>query len=101
MKSPQLDKLKGSLRNVGRFMEVHSRMIWFVLMFSVIIGTFISLNLALYRPSDEEYRATKMQELQSSRFDTETIKKIQNLNAREQTNVDALPSGQRINPFGE
>lgn len=89
------------LSRSGHFFFAHNRMIYFVLFFCVLGGAIIGLNVALYQPSDETYRAQKLSETQSPRFDDATIEKIQNLNARQQTNTDALPSGQRTNPFGE
>lgn len=76
-------------------------MIYFVLFLLALIGAIISLNLALYQPSDDEYRMTKLQETQSPRFDTETIEKIKNLNAHQQTFTEDPPAGERTNPFGE
>src|SRR5690349_20930732 len=87
--------------NTGRFFFAHNRMIYFVFFVAVLIGAIASLNLALYKPSDEDYRAKRLTETQSPRFDTDTIKKIQNLNTQQQTYTDTLPSNQRINPFGE
>lgn len=89
------------LNTSGHFFFAHNRMIYFVLFFCVLGGAIVGLNVALYQPSDEDYRTKKLSETQSPRFDEATIKKIQNLNARQQTNTDALPTGQRINPFGE
>jgi Flp pilus assembly protein TadB len=101
MNDLSLGNLKVRFAKVGQFFAKHYRMIYFVVSVCVVIGAMIGLNLALYQPSDEDYRAQRLSEVQSARFDTETIKKIQNLNARQQTNTDALPSGQRTNPFGE
>lgn len=96
-----LDDIKIYTAKLGRFFTVHNRMIYFILFICVLIGAILGLNLALYQPSDEEYRAKKMSETQSARFDTDTITKIQNLNAQQQTITDAAPAGQRTNPFGE
>ena len=85
----------------GHFFFTHNRMIYFILFFCVLGGAVLGLNVAINQPSDEEYRTQKLSETQSPRFDEATIDKIQNLNARQQTNTDALPSGQRTNPFGE
>lgn len=101
MKDFSLDKLKASFKKLGKFFVAHSRMIYFVLFVCVVIGAMIGLNLALYQPSDEAYRSQKLSETQSARFDTETIKKIQNLNAQQQTYTDSLPTNQRVSPFGE
>lgn len=89
------------LTRLGQLLFAHYRMIYFVLFICALSGAIIGLNLALYQPSDEEYRTTKLSETQSARFDAETIEKIQNLNAKQQTITDALPVGQRTNPFGE
>lgn len=86
---------------IGNFLFAHNRMIYFVLFIFALISAIIGLNIALYQPSDEDYRAKKMSETQSPRFDTETIQKIQNLNAKQQTITDDPPAGQRTNPFGE
>ena len=95
----------GGIRNTfsrfGHFLFTHNRMIYFVLFFCALGGAVLGLNVAINQPSDEEYRSQKLSETQSPRFDEATIEKIQNLNARQQTNTDALPSGQRTNPFGE
>ena len=85
----------------GRFFMVHNRMIYFVLFISILISAIIGLNLALYQPSDEDYRAKKLSETQSPRFDTATIEKIQRLNSGQQTTTETSPAGSRTNPFGE
>jgi hypothetical protein len=101
MKSIQLGGLTVRFKKIGKFFAAHSRMIYFVLFVCVLIGAILGLNLALYQPSDEEYKAQKLSETQSARFDTETIKKIQNLNAQQQTITSPIPTNQRVNPFGE
>jgi len=89
------------LHRFGHFLFTYSRMIYFVLFVCVLIGAILGLNIALNQPTDEDYRAKKLDETQTSRFDTATIEKIKNLNAQQQTNTDTLPAGQRTNPFGE
>lgn len=102
MKSPAFTgSLKKRLNNVGSVLFHHSSMIYFVLFVCVLIGAILGLNLILSKPSDEVYRAEKLRDTQSTRFDTATIEKIQNLNAKQQTTTDSLPVGQRTNPFGE
>jgi Flp pilus assembly protein TadB len=96
-----LTGIQDRLRKFGDFLFTHNRMIYFVLFICVLIGAVLGLNLALSTPSDEDYRTERLKDIQSTRFDTDTIQKIQNLNARQQTNTDTLPTGQRINPFGE
>ena len=96
-----LAALKKPFSRFGHFFLIHNRMIYFVLFFCALSGAIVGLNLAINQPSDEAYRAEKLSETQSPRFDDSTIQRIQNLNARQQTNTDALPSGQRTNPFGE
>lgn len=93
--------VKERLHSFGHFLFTYSRMIYFVLFVCALIGAILGLNIALNQPSDEDYRAKKLDETQTSRFDTETIEKIKNLNAKQQTTTDTLPTGQRINPFGE
>lgn len=101
MNQLSLDGIRMYASQVGKFFTVHNRMIYFILFICVLIGAILGLNLALYQPSDEDYRAKKMSETQSARFDTDTITKIKNLNAQQQTITDAPPAGQRTNPFGE
>lgn len=101
MKSPRFDPIKKQFSRFGKFFVAYSRMIYFVLFVCVVIGAMLGLNTALYQPSDEEYRAQRLSESQSARFDTDTIQKIQNLNAQQQTNTDSIPTDQRVNPFGE
>lgn len=100
MKSINLKPVSEELKRLGHYFFAHNQMIYFVLFISALIGAISGLNLALYQPTDEVYRNEKMSEAQSARFDADTIEKIQNLNARQQTNTDALPPG-RNNPFGE
>lgn len=95
-----LGALANQIGRFGHFFMAHNRMIYFVLFLTIIIGAIGGLNLALYKPTDDEYRTKKLSEAQSARFDTATIEKIQQLNSRQQTSTDALPGG-RINPFGE
>lgn len=101
MKNVSLGMITEKIGSVGRFLYAHDKVIYIVLFLSVLIGAMAGLNLALNQPSDEAYRGTKMSEAQSARFDTATIEKIQNLNARQQTATEALPAGVRSNPFGE
>lgn len=101
MKSPSLDTVKLRFAKVGKFFVTYSRMIYFVIFVCVLIGAILGLNLALYQPTDEAYRTEKLNETQSARFDTETIEKIQNLNAQQQTLTSPIPTDRRVNPFGE
>ncbi|HAC56160.1 TPA: hypothetical protein DCF80_01540 [Candidatus Saccharibacteria bacterium] len=96
-----LGALASAFRSFGRFFFEHNRMIYFVLFLSAVIGAIAGLNLILYQPSDEAYRTEKQNSAQSARFDTDTIEKIQQLNANQQTNTDEPPAGTRSNPFGE
>lgn len=96
-----LSGVRNAFGRFGHFLFTYNRMIYFVLFICALSSAIIGLNLALYQPSDDEYRTTKLSETQSARFDTDTIEKIQNLNAKQQTITDALPVGQRTNPFGE
>ncbi len=96
-----LSSIKAPFAKFGRFFIVHNRMIYFVLFLSILISAIIGLNLALYQPSDEDYRAKKLSETQSPRFDKATIEKIQRLNAGQQTTTESSPAGSRTNPFGE
>ena len=101
MKSPSLGSAKVYFSKVGKFFATHSQMIYFVVFVSVLIGAILGLNLALYQPSDEAYRTDKLNKTQSARFDTETIEKIRNLNAQQQTLTSPIPTDRRVNPFGE
>lgn len=93
--------LKKRLSNFGNILFHHNAMIYFVLFVCVLIGAILGLNIILSKPSDETYRSEKLRDTQSTRFDTATIEKIQNLNAKQQTATDSLPTGRRTNPFGE
>lgn len=99
--SQVLSSIKTKTSRVGQFLFMYNRMIYFVLFVCVLIGAVFGLNLALNRPSDEAYRAKRVNETQTSRFDTATIEKVKNLNAKQQTITDSPPAGQRTNPFGE
>lgn len=102
MKSSTLiTNLKKRFRALGSLLFHHSAMIYIVLFVCVLIGAILGLNLILSKPSDEVYRSEKLRDTQSTRFDTTTIEKIKNLNAKQQTATDSLPTGQRTNPFGE
>lgn len=101
MKTSPLNSIHVKLESVGKAFRTHNKMIYFVLFVCALIGAITSLNLALYKPSDEAYRNRKLSESQSARFDKVTIEKIQNLNAEQQINIKTLPASQRINPFGE
>lgn len=101
MKSFSVVVIKDHFMKFGKFFAIHSRMIYFVVFLSVLIGAILGLNLALYQPSDEAYRTEKLNKTQSARFDTETIEKIKNLNAQQQTITSPIPTDRRVNPFGE
>ena len=96
-----LGSISAPFSKIGKFFIVHNRMIYFVLFISILISAIIGLNLALYQPSDEDYRAKKLSETQSPRFDTATIEKIKRLNSGQQTTTETSPAGSRTNPFGE
>ena len=96
-----LKSSKLSFAKLGMFFYSHGSMIYFVIFTCVLIGAIIGLNIALNKPGDEDYRAQKQSEIQSAKFDTQTIERIKQLNAKQQTQTDELPIGQRINPFGE
>jgi hypothetical protein len=93
--------LKAAVHRFGKFLFSHNRMIYFVLFLLAISGAVLGLNLALSQPSDQDYYNAKVSETQSPRFDNDTIDKIQNLNAKQQTIINPPPAGQRTNPFGE
>lgn len=101
MKDLSLDVVKAQFVKIGKFFAAHSRIIYFVLFVCVLIGAILGLNLALYQPSDEAYRTEKLTKTQSARFDTETIEKINNLNAQQQMLTNPIPTDRRVNPFGE
>ena len=101
MKNVSLASLKAPFVAFGKFFITHSRMIYFIVFACVLIGAILGLNLALYQPSDEAYRTEKLNKTQSARFDTETIEKIKNLNAQQQTITSPIPTDRRVNPFGE
>ena len=101
MKGPSMTPVSSSIKRIGHFLSAHNTTIYIVLFFSALIGAVLGLNLALSQPSDEAYRSQKLNDAQSARFDTETIQKIQTLNARQQTDTEAVPAGTRSNPFGE
>lgn len=99
--SSPIARIKSGFSRFGHFLFSHNRMIYFVLFFLAISGAVLGLNLALGQPTDQTYYDTKLSETQSPRFDKDTIDKIQNLNAKQQTITNPPPAGQRTNPFGE
>lgn len=101
MKNQSLDGLKIKLVHIGKFFYTHSKTIYFTLFMLALIGAVLGLNMALSQPTDDAYRSEKLTEITSPRFDEETIKMIDGLNSKQQTATDPLPTGQRINPFGE
>lgn len=101
MKNQSFDTVKKQLAVVGQFFYSHSKLIYFALFMLVLIAAVLSVNLALSWPSDDGYRNEKLTEVTSPRFDEETIEKINNLNAKQQTATEPIPTNQRTNPFGE
>lgn len=101
MKDFEISQLIAPFVVVGRYLLLHRTTVYFFAGALSIIAAFISLNLALYQPTDADYRAQKESEAQSTRFDTDTIKKVQDLNASQQTRTSDAPAGQRSNPFSE
>lgn len=96
-----LDAIKQPFLTVGTYVMVHRTAVHFTIAAIAIIAAFVSINLSLYQPSDADYRAQQEANTQSSRFDSATIIKIQNLNASRQTVTDTIPAGTRTNPFSE
>ena len=101
MKNIDVNALLAPFKKMSHYFVVHQKIVYFIVGAVVMIAAFISLNLALYQPTDADYRAERESESQSSRFDNETIKKIQDLNASQQTRTDNVPAGLRANPFYE
>lgn len=90
---------EGLLR-AGIALRRRMNIIYTVLVLSALIYSILSVNLILGTPSDAAYRAEREAESFSTRFDKNTIEKIDSLKNRQEAGSVELPGG-RINPFAE
>ncbi len=97
MKKP--DALLKNLRRVGHAFIAHSSIIFTILILIVVGYAIVNLNLILNMADDEAYRVQK-QSTSPTRFDTETIERINRLNTGQTSTSRSLPAG-RYNPFTE
>jgi hypothetical protein len=68
-------------------------------LFTILYAVY-SVNQLLNVPDDEAYRTEKQSDSVRTRFDQDTISKLDRLRARQEQSSPSLPAG-RINPFVE
>lgn len=105
MKGLDLSKIKNLKKLLGPLKSIlkHHYFISTIAILSALIITVLLVNDTLQEPSDDTYRAEKASSGISSKFDEDTIEKIEKLQSSSETpSTDlSLPSGSRINPFSE
>lgn len=92
----QLDSILKPLRTV----LAHHAIIVIFLGLSAIVYAVFTINQLLSIPDDEAYRAEKQADTVKTRFDQDTINKLERLRARQEQMTLQLPAG-RIDPFVE
>lgn len=88
-------KLLTALRIIGAKMNI----IYAVLLVAALAYALVGLNFILNRADDEDYRIQK-QSSSPTKFDTETIERLKNLEQSNAAPSQTLPPG-RYNPFAE
>jgi 5,10-methenyltetrahydromethanopterin hydrogenase len=103
----KLGDLKPQIRNlIARFKKLvapvvrHHIIIAVLIISGVLMYAVVSVNQILSAPTDQEYLAERSKESIQTRFDEETISRIEQLRDREQNPSLGLPGG-RISPFVE
>lgn len=76
----------------------HHTVIMFVLLMGVLIYTVLLVSMTLQPTDDSEYRSQVEAQSVTTRFDQDTIKKIDALNQSNANTQIQLPEGRR-NPF--
>lgn len=92
----QFEPVVDVLKKIG----AHHAIIIILLGLFAIVYAVYSINQVLTLTDDEAYRTTKQSESVKTKFDEETISKLDRLNARQEQMTLDLPTG-RINPFVE
>lgn len=95
-----LSSLKDSILSPIFQILKHHAIIAILIVLGVMIFTVYSVGQFIALPSDEQYRAEQLATKAKTKFDEETILKVERLNARQENASLSLPSG-RINPFTE
>ncbi len=84
----------------GKKLLQHHVIIVMLLLLASLLYTVFAINQIISGQEDEEYRAEQQAKTTSTKFDEETIDRIQQLKSTDQTFDLSLPPG-RINPFTE
>lgn len=82
-----------------KILQRHLVIIILLSLFAILYAVY-SVNQLLNVPDDVAYRAEKQSDSVRTRFDQDTISKLDRLRARQEQSSPSLPSG-RINPFVE
>lgn len=102
MKSPSLDinsikqQATGLLHTVSHYHIIIS----FLVVSLFLIYAVLTVNTILNNTTDAEYIAAQQEKSIKTRFDDETITKINDLRSRQENPTLSLPDGRR-NPFSE
>lgn len=102
MKSPSLDLSSIKRQSAGLLMKVshYHLMISFLAVSAFLIYAILTVNMILNNTTDAEYIAAQQEKSIKTRFDDETITKINDLRSRQENPTLSLPDGRR-NPFTE
>ncbi|SRR6266550_1609814 len=90
-------KIKRVLRPITSHMQF---MVFILLAMFLILGIF-SVNQILQQPTDQAYLDQQQKNSVQTRFDAQTIDKVEQLKRRQENASLDLPSDKRINPFNE
>lgn len=94
--SLSLDPIMTMLKKI---LSKHLIIVILLSLFALLYAVY-SVNQLLSTPDDEAYRAERQADTVKTRFDQDTIDKLDQLRARQEQASLKLPSG-RINPFVE
>jgi biopolymer transport protein ExbD len=90
-----------SLRNLLRPITRRLPWVMFVLIAIFLVVSMLQVNQILQKPTDQSYLDEQQKTSIRTRFDAQTIQRIQQLKSREDNASLDLPSSTRINPFNE
>ncbi len=95
-----INSTKKQLAKLTKPIRTHHVLIAFIIITGIIAYTLYTVNNVLSQPSDEQYTAEQQKNAISTKFDEDTIDKVNKLKNRQENSSNELPPG-RINPFTE
>lgn len=92
--------LKSQLSSLSQLIARHHVIIFLVISLGSLTYAVYTVNQTLSMPTDSNYQTEQLSKSISTRFDENTIDKVNQLRSRQEAAAVRLPGG-RINPFNE